>query len=50
MIEISPYPILIWLKYFIGGIHHCVKVVGKWIFVSNYTFALPLTKDNLEYC
>ena len=50
MLDISPFPALIQLKDFLGGIHHCVAVVGKWIFDSNFTFALPLTKENLEYC
>ena len=34
----------------LGGVHHCVTVVGKCIFDSNFTFALLLTEDNLEYC
>ena len=49
-IEISPYPTLILLKYFLGDIQHCVTVVGKWIFDSNFPFAVPLAKDNLSYC
>ena len=50
LIEMSPYPTFIQLKYFLGGIHHCVTVFGKWIFDSNFTFALPPTKENLDYC
>ena len=50
LINIYPYIKLIQLEYSIGGIHHCVIVVGKWIFDSNFTFALPLTKENLYYC
>ena len=50
LLEISPYSKLIQLKYFLGGISHCVTVVGKWIFDSNIPFELPLTKDNLDYC
>ena len=50
MLDISPYPTLIQFKDFRGGIHHFVIVVGKWIFDSNFTFALPLTKDNPKYC
>ena len=46
---ISPYPTLVQLKYFLGGIQHCVTIVGKWIFDSNFTFALPLTQDELDY-
>ena len=33
-----------------GRIRHCVTVVGKWIFDSDLPFALPLTKDKLDYC
>ena len=50
LLEISPYTTLIQLKDCFGGIHHCVTVVGKWIFDSTLIFSLPLTKDNLEYC
>ena len=32
LLDISPFPTSIQLKYFLGGIHHCVTVVGKWIF------------------
>ena len=28
---------------------HCITVWGKWIFDSNLEFALPLTKDSLNY-
>ena len=48
LIDISPYPTLIQL-IFLGGIHHCVTVVGEWIFESNFPFALPLTKYSLDY-
>ena len=48
VIEISPYPTLIRLKYYLDGIQHCVTVVGKRIFYSNFTFALSLTKVDLE--
>ena len=50
LFDISPYPTLIYLKYCLGRIHHCVKVVGKWGFDNNFPFALPLTKENLDYC
>ena len=50
LLDISPYPTLIQLKYFLGGIHHCVTVVGKWVFYSNFTFVLSITKDNFHYC
>ena len=50
LVDISQYPTLIQLKYFLGRIHHCVTVVGKFIFDSNFCFALLLTKDNLDYC
>ena len=49
-IEVSPYPTLIQLKHSLRGIHHCVTVVGEWIFDSHFPFALPLTTDNLNYC
>ena len=37
---ISPFPTLNQLKDFLGGIQHCVTVVGKLIFDSNFPFAL----------
>ena len=49
LIGIYTYPTLIKLKYFIGGIHHCGPVVGKWVFDSNFPLVLHLTKDNLDY-
>ena len=50
LLEISPYPKLIQLKAFIGGVHNCVTVFGRWIFDSNFPFALPLSKEILDYC
>ena len=50
LLDISPYPKLIQLKYFLGGIHHCVTVVVKWVFESNFSFVLSLTKDHVDYC
>ena len=44
LIHIYPFPKIIQLKYFLGEVHHCVLVVGKWIFDRNYHFALPLTQ------
>ena len=49
MLDISPFITLIQLKYFLRGIQHCLTVVSKWIFDSNVPFALPLTRDNLDY-
>ena len=49
-IDTYPYPTLIHLKESLGRIHHCVTVVGKWIFDSNFTFSLPINKENLDYC
>ena len=46
-LDISIYPILMQLKDYFDGIQHCVIVVGKGIFDSNFSFELPLTKDNL---
>ena len=41
---------LIMLKEFLGGIQHCVTVVGEWIFDINITFSLPLTRDKIDCC
>ena len=49
LIDIYTYPTLIQLDDYIDGVHHCIKVVGKWIFDSNFPFAPSLTKDNLDY-
>ena len=47
--DISPFPTLIQLIYFLGGIQHCVTVAGKWIFERNIYFLFPLKHDNLDY-
>ena len=49
LLDISSYTRLIQLKDYLGGIHHCATVVVKWVFDSNFPFALPLTKDNFDY-
>ena len=49
LLDISQYPALIQLKYSLDRIHHCVTAVGKWIIDSNFPFALPLKKENLDY-
>ena len=49
LIDISPYPTLIQLKYFLGGIYNFVTVFGKWIFDSNFPSSLPLTKESMDY-
>ena len=49
LLEISPYPTLIQLKFYLDSIHNCVTVVVRWVFYSNFPFALPLTKQNLDY-
>ena len=49
IIDISTLTALIQLKDFPGGIHHCITVVGEWVFDSNVSFALPLTQYKLEY-
>ena len=41
---------LVQLKKSLGGIQHCVTVLGKCIFDSNNPFAIPLTHDDLDYC
>ena len=38
------------LAELLDGIQHYVAVLGKWNFDSNITFALPLTRNDLEYC
>ena len=50
LFDMTTYPTLTQLILFSSGIHHCVTVVGKCIFDSNFTFALPLTEENLDYC
>ena len=50
LLDTSTYTTFIQLKYFLGGIYHCVAVVGKWIFDSNFTFELTITKETLDYC
>ena len=40
---------MIQLNYFLGGIHHCVLVVRKWIFDSNFAFEFPLTREKNDY-
>ena len=47
LIDISPFPIPNKLTYFLGGIQHCVTVVGKCIFDRNVLFLVPLTCDDL---
>ena len=46
LLDIYIYPTLIQLKYYLDGFQHCVTVVGKCIFDSNFIFTLLLTKDN----
>ena len=45
LLGIYPYPAVIQLKEFLRGIHHCVTVVGRWIFDSNFPFVLPITQE-----
>ena len=49
-IDIYPFPTLIQLTEFIGGVQHCVTVVGKSIFDRNNILSLPFACDDLEYC
>ena len=49
LLDIYPYPTLIQLKDCLGGIYHCVTVVGKWIFDSTFPLTLPLTKEKIDY-
>ena len=50
LLDIAPYSTLFQFKYDLDGIHHCVTVIDKWYFESNFPFVLPLTKENLDYC
>ena len=50
LLDISPYPTMILLKEFLGGIHHFFSVVVKWIFDSKFSLVLLLTQENLDYC
>ena len=38
LLEVSPYPILIQLKYFLVRIDNCITVVGSWVFTVNFLF------------
>ena len=33
-----------------GKDDHCVTLYGKWLFDSNFDYALPLTKECLDLC
>jgi len=46
----SPYPIVVALEDMEGGTHHAVTIVGRLIFDSNCSRALPLTMRSLNYC
>ena len=50
LLYIPPYPTCIQFKHFLDGIHHCVTVLGKWIFDGNFPFELHLTQENFKYC
>ena len=50
LLGISPYPELIKLKDSLDGINHCVAVVGKWVFSTNFPFGISLTQDMLDFC
>ena len=41
---------LVQLQNVNGGISHCVSVVDKWIFDSNFSHALPLSLESLHLC
>ena len=41
LLDIYPYPTLIKLKYFLGGIHHYVTLVGKLILTEIFLFPFP---------
>ena len=44
-LDIYPFPTLVKLKYFIGGIQYFVTVVGRWIVYSNILLMIPFTHD-----
>jgi hypothetical protein len=48
--DISPFPTVVSLESTDGGIQHAVTIVGKLIFDSNCTRALPLCKEALDHC
>ena len=49
LLPIYALPALMKLKYLLSGIQDCVTVVGNFIYDSNFTIELPLTRDYLEY-
>ena len=50
LFDISLFPTLIKLTYFLGWIQHFVTVIGKWVFESNIPFALHINCGYLDYC
>ena len=46
----SNYVTLVQLQDLFGSYHHCIALVGKWIFDSNCNHALPLNSSSLNYC
>ena len=45
----SNYPTVCFLLDATHRKDHCITIWGKWIFDSNLEFALPLTRDWLNY-
>ena len=48
--DLSPFPTLCVLKGKDGATNHAVTVVGRWIFDSTLPYAVPLTKNVLDWC
>lgn len=42
--------VIVSLKGSDGKEDHCVTLYGKWIFDSNFSHALPLCQESLDYC
>ena len=48
--DIDIYPTVMCLQAIDGGTQHAVTVVGKFVFDSNCSRAMPLTEETLDYC
>ena len=46
--QLSRFPTMLHLVDSAGNEGHCVTVCGKWIFDSNHSHALPLSRDSLD--
>ena len=48
--DVSKFPTVLKLEADDGGIQHAVTIVGKLLFDSNCPYALPFSKESLDYC